>query len=206
MDPIEAEKWEERYRRPEYWAGKEPAEFLREVLPWLASRGTALDVAMGEGRNSVFLAQQGWRVAGVDAAPAALAKAESLAREHGVWASRWATGMPVLPAQPGLLLHQGDLETDVLPAGPFGVVTCFNYLQRSLFLSLEERVASGGYLVYETYTLEQLRFAGGPRNPEFLLRPGELRQAFPALEVIFYREHNAGKGIASLLAHKRRTS
>ena len=153
MNPIEAEKWEERYRLPEYWAGKEPAEFLKEVLPWLAPGGTALDVAMGEGRNSVFLAQQGWRVAGVDAASAALAKAESLARERGVWVARWTSGISVLPRHPGLLLHQADLETDALPAGPFGVVTCFNYLQRSLFRSLEERVALGGYLVYETYTL-----------------------------------------------------
>lgn len=203
MDPIEAQKWEERYRRPEYWAGKEPAEFLQEVLPWLAP-GTALDVAMGEGRNSVFLAQQGWQVVGVDASSAALDKAESLARQRSVWVSRGVSRSPVLPPHPGLLLHQADLETDALPVGPFGVVTCFNYLQRSLFRSLEARVAPGGYLVYETYTLDQLRFAGGPRNPEYLLQPGELRAAFSKLEIIFYREHNAGKGIASLLARKTR--
>jgi len=202
MDPAEAAKWDERYRRPEYWAGKEPVEFLQEVLPWLPRGGTALDVAMGEGRNSVFLAQQGWRVVGVDAASAALAKAEALAHERSVWVSRWAPDMPVVPPHPGLLLHQADLETEPLPAGPFGLIICFNYLQRSLLRSLEERVAPGGYLVYETYTLDQLRFAGGPRNPEFLLQPGELRAAFPALEIIFYREHNAGKGIASLLARR----
>jgi hypothetical protein len=54
VDVSETEKSEERYCRPEHWTGKEPAEFLREVLPWLPG-GTALDVAMGEGRGAVFL-------------------------------------------------------------------------------------------------------------------------------------------------------
>jgi len=200
---TEAEKWEERFRRPEYWAGKEPADFLREVLGWLP-RGSALDVAMGEGRNSVFLAENGWRVAGVDRSAAALEKAEALARERGVWVGSATAGKPILPAHPGVLLHQADLEAVSLPGGRFGVVVCFNYLQRSLFSALEQCVAPGGFLVYETYTIDQLRFVGGPRNPEFLLAPGELREAFRKLETMFYREHNAGKGIASLLACRTR--
>jgi SAM-dependent methyltransferase len=202
MDMTEAEKWEERFRRPEYWAGKEPADFLREVLGWLP-RGTAIDVAMGEGRNAVFLAENGWRVAGVDRSAAALEKAEALARERGVWVGR-AAGKSSLPPQPGVLLHEADLETDAIPSGRYDVVVCFNYLQRSLFSALEQRVVPGGYLVYETYTIDQLRFAGGPRNPEFLLEPSELREAFCKLETVFYREHNAGKGIASLLACRTR--
>jgi SAM-dependent methyltransferase len=200
MEPAEAQKWEERFRRPEYWAGKEPIEFLREVLPWLP-RGTALDVAMGEGRNAVFLAEHGLRVAGVDQSSAALDKAEALGRQRGVRVERAAHGGPVVPPRPGVFLHQADLESLELPGMQFDVVLCSYFLHRPLLPHLEKRVAPGGFLIYETYTLAQLAFEGGPRNPEFLLRPGELRAAFPRLEIVFYREHNAGKGIAGLLAH-----
>jgi hypothetical protein len=61
-------------------------------------------------------------------------------------------------------------------------------------------------LVFETHTLAQLEFADGPRNPAFLLETGELRDAFPLLELVFYRELRAGQGIATLLAQKPRTS
>lgn len=100
---------------------------------------------------------------------------------------------------------QADLEEELPPvaASQFALVTCFYYLQRSLFSPIECWLRPAGWLVYETYTVEQLRFAHGPRNPEHLLRPGELREAFPGLETIFYREVTAGKGIASLLARKR---
>jgi len=55
----------------------------------------------------------------------------------------------------------------------------------------------------ETFTSAQLEFAGGPRNPAYLLETGELRDAFPGLRVLFYRELRAGQGIASLIARKR---
>jgi hypothetical protein len=57
-------------------------------------------------------------------------------------------------------------------------------------------------LLFETHTVAQLDFAGGPRNPEYLLDLGELRAAFPGLRSLFYRELRAGKGIASLIAQK----
>jgi hypothetical protein len=60
-----------------------------------------------------------------------------------------------------------------------------------------------GVLLFETYTRAQLEFAGGPRNPVYLLETGELREAFPELSVTFYRELSAGQGIASLVAKKQ---
>jgi hypothetical protein len=58
-------------------------------------------------------------------------------------------------------------------------------------------------LLFETFTRAQLEFNGGPRNPEYLLRSGELRNAFSGLRVLFYRELRAGQGIASLMAQKQ---
>ena len=79
---------------------------------------------------------------------------------------------------------------------------CIRYLQRSLFAQVQAALRPGGVAVFETYTTDQLRFAGGLRNPDFLLKPGELRLAFPALETLFYRELCAGQGIASIVARK----
>jgi len=58
-------------------------------------------------------------------------------------------------------------------------------------------------LLFETFTQAQLNYAGGPRNAAYLLDPGELRTSFPELHVLFYRELNAGQGIASLVAERR---
>ncbi len=208
-----AQPWDLRYRSEGYSAGAEPAAFLREVLP-LLTRGRALDLATGAGRNAVFLAAHGWQVTGIDSSRVALEKAEALAREQNLtvhWAEQWPTAKkessfrgkrgPASKA-PGLLLVKADLENLTPPAAQFELVLCFNYLQRSLFTAIERALQPGGMLVYETYTIEQLVFPSGPRNPAHLLRANELRQAFPGLEILFYREFRAGKGIASLLARK----
>lgn len=195
-------KWDERHRSEASPAGGEPAAFLREVLP-LLPRGRALDLAMGAGRNAVFLASNAWQVTGVDYSRVALEKAASLAREHGLSVHWAAEPQRELPArQPSLLLLEADLECGNLPPGQFELVACFYYLQRSLFPLIERALPPGGMLVYETYTLEQPASAGGPHNPEHLLREHELRGAFVSLETVFYREFRAGKGIASLLARK----
>jgi SAM-dependent methyltransferase len=102
----------------------------------------------------------------------------------------------------GVDLLQADLEKFTLPENAFDVVLCIHYLQRSLYSQIQRVLRPRGILVFETYTRAQLEFAGGPRNPEYLLDPGELRNAFPELRVIFYRELRAGQGIASLVAQK----
>ncbi len=197
----EAAKWQERFQRPGYWAGAEPAPILREVLPLLPPRGRALELAMGEGRNAVWLAQHGWRVAGVEQSAAGLDKAETLARERRVPCWRPAAGAPVAaPRDPGLSLVQADVEQLALPPGAFDAILVVNFLLRPLLPRIAAAAGAGAFLLYETYTTEQLRFEGGPRNHAYLLEPGELRAAFSSLDLLFYRETNAGKGMATLLA------
>ena len=103
-----------------------------------------------------------------------------------------------------ILLVKTDLERAALPVSSFALILCVNYLQRSLFSQIQRALAPGGMLLFETHTRAQLEFPGGPKNPEYLLDPGELRVGFPALRLLFYRELRAGKGIASLIAQKRR--
>jgi SAM-dependent methyltransferase len=202
--PNDAHEWDERYRRPGHWAGSEPAEFLVQVLP-LLRKGTALDIASGEGRNALFLAAQGFHVVAVERSRVALEKTESAARERGIH-TQWSSQLDTNSHQAGVCLVEADLESLALPISQFDLVMCIKYLQRSLLASLERALRRGGLLIYETYTLAHLQFPGsGPRNPDFLLRPGELRDAFRSMEILFYSEICAGKGIASLLARKQET-
>lgn len=183
---AKAPDWEDRYRQPGYWCGTEPIEFLREHLAELP-RGAALDLAMGEGRNALFLARHGFAVTGVEKSPTAIAKAQARAREEGL----------------NLTTIEADLEKSPLPAGPFDVVLCFYYLQRSLWPVLAGVLRPGGALLVETCTIEQLQFSTGPRNPEHLLQPNELYRAFRHWRVTHYREIiREDRALASLLAYK----
>ena len=175
--PYDTQEWDDRYRKPGYWAGSEPAEFLREVLP-LLPRGSALDLASGECRTTVYLDRKGFHVFALERSRVGLEKTEALAREGGI-ACRWATQItaPHRHEAP-LTLLEANLESFAFPTERFDVVLCIKYLQRPLFPFLQRALRHGGMLVYETYTLAQQKFADGPRNLEFLLRPGELRTAF----------------------------
>ncbi len=77
-------KWDQRYAAEEFIFGTEPHDFVRRVRPYLPAAGRALDLATGEGRNGVFLAQCGLSAEGVDSSPVAVAKAEKMAALKGV--------------------------------------------------------------------------------------------------------------------------
>lgn len=158
---------------------------------------------MGEGRNAVFLAEQGWRVTGLELTAAGLDKTEALARERGI--STWRAefnGSELLAPGPGILIVQADLSSGELPVGPWDLLLVVNFLLRPLLPAIVRAIPPGAFLAYETYTVRQLEFEGGPRSREILLEPGELREAFRELEILTYREWAAGKGVASLLARK----
>lgn len=195
--------WDEKYRDArDRHSAAEPTPLVTELLP-LLPRGAALDLACGAGRHALLLASQGYAVTAVDASVAALNILEERAATASIKVRREAS-IPASNRQsvPALRLVQADLGKAELPANSFDLIVCVNYLQRSLFPQMEWALRPGGMLVFETFTQAQLDFESGPRNPEFLLRPHELRNAFPGLRTIFYRELRAGKGIASLLAQK----
>ena len=179
--------WDERYQ-----AGhrkSEPSKLLFELSRLLPSSGRALDVACGAGRNSAYLAQRGLDVTAVDLSLPALEEGRELARRKNVRVD-WV---------------QADLERFLLPSARFDLVVVFYYRYTALYSRLRETLKPGGMLVYQTFTLEQLKFAFGPRNPAHLLTPGELLQVFGDWNVLFYRETSVGQGIASLAARKGTT-
>ncbi|HHT9120721.1 MAG TPA: class I SAM-dependent methyltransferase [Candidatus Hypogeohydataceae bacterium YC41] len=180
--------WEERYATPEYIYGKEPTEFLRDSVD-LIPKGKALVLAMGEGRNAVFLAQNGFEVEGCDISTNALEKARRLAEERGV----------------SLKAFQADLDNYQLPTEAYDVVTCFYYLQRDLIPQMKKALKPGGMIIMETYTKDNLKYGfTGPKNPEYLLDTNELLHLFSDLKVLLYREMVVGgrKAVASIIAQK----
>jgi len=193
--------WDARHRAAAQRVFAEPASFVRELLP-LLPKGPALDLACGMGRHALLLAARHQNVTAVDNSVAALDILEQRAREAGLPVSRVRTAGIITASHHGIDLVQADLERANLPADSFALVLCVQYLQRSLFGQIASSLAPGGMLLFETYTLAQLEFPGGPKNPEHLLEQGELRAAFPTLRLLFYRELRAGTGIASLLAQK----
>src|SRR3989338_5039225 len=80
---MNKEQWQKKLSASHYVYGKKPISFLRENIKRLR-QGKTLDVAMGEGRNAVYLASQGFEVSGFDTSQAAVEKALKLAQESGV--------------------------------------------------------------------------------------------------------------------------
>ena len=167
----ERAKWEARYGTRDDAAATEPPASLLVEHRGLLPAGRALDVACGDGRNAVWLAREGFAVDAIDVAYAGLHRLAAAARRE-----RFTVNTV-----------QADLEQFPLPADRYTVVVNTRYLQRSLFPGLRRAVAPGGVIVFETFLREQAR-VGHPRNPAFLLEPGELRKAFEDLEPLIDSE------------------
>ncbi len=192
MDEDAAAFWDERYRSQEAIPERGPARFLVENLDLLPERGKALDVAMGTGRNALFLASLGYEVTGVDISPVAVERCREEASRRGLQ----------------LEAICADLETYALPEEAFDIVLHFYYLQRDLCPALSRALRPGGVLVFETFTREQRQFGWGPTRDEHLLLPSELRDLFPASETLVYREgiedsERGKKAVAGLIARRR---
>jgi tellurite methyltransferase len=168
----------------------EPSAFLVENISLLPG-GKVLDLAMGGGRNAVYLAGMGFKVEGVDVSGEAVESAKILADSRGIKFNA----------------HVVDLEQGYkIPAEEYDVIICFNYLQRSLMPDIRNGVKRGGVVVYETYIVDQAQY-GKPRSPGYLLRHNELLEIFRGFRCLRYREglfQEIGrlKAIASIVAQK----
>jgi SAM-dependent methyltransferase len=157
------EDWDARYAQKELlWTARPNRMFADEVGG--LEPGRALDVACGEGRNAVWLAERGWDVTGVDFSEVALAKAAELARARGV-AVEWVAA-DVLEHEP--------------PPGAFDLVAVL-YLQlphveltRAIRAAVQA-LAPGGTLVVLGHDSSNLADGyGGPRDPAVLFTPDEV--------------------------------
>ncbi len=169
--------------------GHEPSAWLLDNADLLPRGGTALDVACGRGRHALWLARKGFQVRALDRNAEAVEQLRTTARGLGL-----VMDCAVV-----------DLETDPPPdlgAARYDVIVVFNYLHRPLMPTLERALAMGGRLVYETFTVAQAE-RGHPKNPHFLLKPGELRTLVEPLQTLRYREGEVEeRSVASIVAAK----
>jgi 2-polyprenyl-3-methyl-5-hydroxy-6-metoxy-1,4-benzoquinol methylase len=188
---TEQKRWDKRFGRKEFTLGKEPNPFLKKYLH-LLPRGKALDMATGEGRNAVFLAQNGFEVDAVDISQKGLNKARKLAREKGVKMN-------------ALLV---DLDHYQIEKDRYDLIANFYFLKRRLIPKIRKGLKKGGEVIFETYILEHRTLAtGGPKQAKYFLKPNELLRLFKDFRILFYREGifregKKRKAVASLIAQK----
>jgi SAM-dependent methyltransferase len=163
---MDRHQWDERYRGSELVWTATPNQFVVAEVAGLPP-GTAVDLACGEGRNAVWLAEQGWRVTGVDFSAEGLAKGARLAAERGTDVA-WV---------------EAPVEEWVAPAdGVDLVVVAYLQLPRpermAALRTAARAVAPGGTLVVVAHDRDNLvRGVGGPPSPDVLYDVADVVEA-----------------------------
>lgn len=165
-------KWDRRYEKKAYVYGTEPVRFLKEQINRLG-RGKALCLAAGEGRNAVYLAQQGFQVVAVDISKKGLSKCRQLAKQRGVKVETIVA----------------DLNTFDLGESQYDLITDFYYYQTDLFPKIIRALKPGGKFILQNFSIDQpdtSRF--GPKNPDYLVKPNELLRHFANYRIRYYED------------------
>ncbi len=177
----EFEKWQARYATPDYLFGTEPNAFLKSQAHLLKPGQKALSIADGEGRNGVWLAEQGLDVLAIDFSPTAIEKAKALARERGV----------------ALKTEIADLATWSWPKEAFDVTAAIFIqfagpdLRPAVFAGMKAALRPGGLLLMQGYRPEQLAYkTGGPSDITHLWTRQLLEQHFSDMASVEIAEHD----------------
>lgn len=173
--------WDERYAGGEYFFGTAPNAFLVRQQHWLKPGMRCLAVADGEGRNGVWLAEQGLTVLSVDSSAVASRKAGALAQQKGV-----ALDFEVADL---LNWHWGEDRFDLVVAIFVQFATPEQRTQ--LFVSMKQCLTPGGILLLQGYTPRQLDYGtGGPPVVENMYTEPMLRATFSDMELLYLEEHD----------------
>ncbi|NOQ29994.1 MAG: methyltransferase domain-containing protein [Helicobacteraceae bacterium] len=178
-------RWNEKYKN--FPMPTRVAPIVEKYLP-KEKNLKALDIACGKGRNSIYMAENGYVVDAIDISDVAL----SCVSEHK-----------------NITTQEVDLDTYEIKKDTYDVIVKCYYLDRRLTPYIIEALKSGGLLIYETYLeVSSDKKYHQPSNPDFLLKSNELLKSFSELKVIYYeeREETNLRGelvkIASLVAIK----
>jgi cyclopropane fatty-acyl-phospholipid synthase-like methyltransferase len=174
--------WDQRYARADYLFGVAPNAFLARQAPRLKAGGRTLAIADGEGRNGVWLAEQGLAVHAVDSSTVAQEKARRLAAARGV----------------ELELELVDLATWSWPVAAYDVVVgiFIQFLppdqRTAMFAHIAKALKPGGLLLLEGYRPKQVEYGtGGPSQPDNLYTEELLRAAFADFTIVELTSYDA---------------
>jgi 2-polyprenyl-3-methyl-5-hydroxy-6-metoxy-1,4-benzoquinol methylase len=182
MSNAELDRWNQRYSVADYVFGTAPNAFLASSAPRLKRGQRALCVADGEGRNSVWLAEQGLQVTAFDFSPIALEKARKLAAQRGV----------------EVRYELASVYDWSWPQAGFDVVAAIFVqfadppMRTFMFQRMARALKPGGLLLVEGYTPKQLQYGtGGPKQVDQLYTGKLLRESFAGFELLELREYEA---------------
>ena len=182
--PKDKDRWNSKYETEVYLFGEKPIPFLVNNVH-LLRKGKVLDIAMGEGRNGVYLATQGFEVLGLDISEKGLEKAHNLAKKNKVTIETKVV----------------DLESFTLESNSYDVILCTYYMQKDLFKQFQSALKPGGMIVVETYNVDYLKYAQFSRK--WALDTNEMLDIFKGLRVIRYQDYDDGKeAYSSIIAQK----
>ena len=199
-----AQTWDKRFSTEDYIFGTEPNVWLARHASYIKPGSRALAVADGEGRNSVWLAQQGLEVDAFDISAAGVAKAKKLASDSGVRVNFHLSSSEDWPWQPA----QYDLVAAIF------IQFAAPDARRIMFEQMITTLKPGGFLMLQGYTPKQLEYkTGGPPLLSHLYTEELLRDAFAGMDIITldcYEEilhegtqHAGQSALVGMIAKKR---
>lgn len=188
MSNLQDNTWHQRFSGSEYYYGLEANDFLKAASVHIPKGSSVISLGEGEGRNSVFLAEQGYHVTAVDIALSGLQKTVELAANRGV----------------EVHTEHADLGSYELAESTWGAaINIFCHMPKVNRVHLHQQIKmglqSGGVFIFECYSTEQLGFGtGGPKDINLLYTIEELQQDFADLEIVHLakieREIHEGQG------------
>jgi SAM-dependent methyltransferase len=174
--------WDERYKTEDYVYGREPSQFLARNIEYLNAGDEVLSVADGEGRNSVFMAEQGTKVTAIDSSAVGLEKARRLAKERSVTVDFQLADLKGY--------NWGVEKYDVVAA--IFIQFADPTFRAEIFNGMESAIKPGGLLMLHGYTPKQIEYGtGGPPDPELLYRPEMLAERFAGWEILRLEDYDA---------------
>ena len=193
--------WNEKYANTDYAYGTEPNEFLASAVTKL-KRGETLSLAEGEGRNAVWLAQQGFTVSSIEQSEKGVAKTLRLALQRGVI----------------VMAERGELENfNIQPNSWDLVVSIYAHTPQELRRKLHRQVVAGlkpgGVFILEAYTPAQIpNNTGGPKDASLMPTAELLRSELHGLvfdhleeverDVVEGSLHTGTAHVVQLVAHR----
>lgn len=182
MSKQDREKWNKRYAENSYHKNN-PVMLVEEWLPKLRV-GRALDVACGAGRISLLLAQAGFQVDAIDISHDGLSQARQKAEDQG-FDINWI---------------EHDLDEPYQFDSDYDVIIVMWYVDLALISRLCDCLAPGGYLICEEHLITDQQVTG-PKNSNFRVASGKLREVISDLDVLLYEEsiklNSEGEQVAS---------
>lgn len=182
MNNTWTDRWNDRYSSQEFAYGTAPNNYLKEQLEKL-NPGSILFPAEGEGRNAVFAAQSGWKVAAFDISAEGKNKALKLAEANNV----------------EMDYQVGELETLDYQTEQFDAIALIYAhfpaaIKSSIHKTLETYLRKGGFIIFEAFSKKHLEYlaindkVGGPKDIESLFSIEEIQSDFPHYEIIQLEE------------------